>query len=498
MPDEAKPGLRNRLKTWREKRAQKKEEKAEAGGKAEEAEGGKGKSVADMTGFRMPGSPMMKQAGKYGLWIGLALVLAVILFFLAFVIGGIFAALPLFIMLAILGALLAIGLLFKGKFGSTAVVIIIFVILAWGAWYLQYTPDGQNLVGQGQVFGVGTAQGFRAFAGPLNIMNQIFTGTYNPENLWRSDTIESQYETVTDVGVTIADVKPIREKFDINEPLVVQGRINAVAFPGQTANASLTAICTIESAVPGVKECKPRDAWTCEPKFNNIKEIRNRVFSCTHDSQNCEGAQSCVYPVDIIATAKNTWTVAGKQFVFANPNVAVTLENPLQTWGISKDSLNSWQKGDQSINLGIGVVNKPDYLEAGSNLDYYLGINVENPNKGTASITGVSLLVPKALFNNDCSTAANSDFKTCKDASAGDLSRLGLKTTAPLCDCTAGLAYGEDLKPGDKRVALLKLRIDKKQLYGADFGTFFVLATAKYNYENSQLVAVTVEKMGPS
>jgi len=449
-------------------------------------------TVAGITGFagRAAGSSVVKQAGKYGWLIGLIMLLAVILFCLGTFVGGIFSIIPLYWQMILLGGLLFIGLLFKGKTGAAVMVLIFFIALGGIAGYLQYTQYGQSVAIHAQVQGVGAIQGFKALTGPLNVMNQIFTGTYNPENLWRSDTVESQYETVTDVGVVLDNVAPLRDKFYSDQPIVVQGRIDAVAFPGQTASASLTAKCTSESIVPGVKECKNPTSWTCQPQFTNIKQIRNRFFSCTHDP-----IEEGVYAVDITATAQNTVTVAGKQFVFANPDVAITLNDPLQTWGISKDSLKSWQKGDQSVNLGIGVegVDEYGYLEAGSNIPYYLGIRIENPSSsGTVDLNTVNLFVPKALFSNNCATAANSDFKSCKDASADDLKNFGIKTSASLCSCAAGFA-SESLAPSDYRHALLKLNIDKSQLYGADFGTFFILATAKYNYKNSELVAVTVE-----
>jgi hypothetical protein len=451
-------------------------------------------TVAGFVGFK-PSMSMFSSAnvGGAGKIIGIGVLIAVILF-LAFFIFGLFAAMPLYWLMIAIGIILFFYvLLFKRKVGAAVMILIIFGGLGYGAWYMQYTSFGKQITGQVQVGGIGAIQGFRTLTGPLNVMSQIFTGTYNPENLWRSDTIESQYQTVADVGVILSDVNPIRDKFDVSQPPVIQGKINAVAFPGQTATATISATC---SPAPGSTTACASEDWPCTPStFSSIREVRNRFFSCASPAaQSAEG----VFSVDVSATAKDTWTVAGKQFVFANPNATITLENPLQTWGISTDSLKSWQKGDAFLSLGIGVSGEPDYLDAGSNVPYFLGVHIENPssNTGTANLNTVDLFLPKALFNNDCNAAANSDFKTCKDA--GDLSKLGLKTTAPLCDCTASFAYGETLNPGDSRTALLKLVIDKKLLYGADFGTFFTLATAKYNYVNKQLIAVTVEQIVPS
>ncbi len=426
--------------------------------------------------------------GGAGKIIGIGVLITIIII-LAFFIFGLFAAMPLFWIIIVIGIILFVVLLFKRKVGVAVIILILFLGLGYGAWYMQYTPFGKQITAQVQVGGIGAIQGFRSLAGPLNVMNQIFTGTYNPENLWRSDTIESQYQTVADVGVTLSDVSPIRDKFDVSQPPVIRGKINAVAFPGQTATATISATC---SPAPGSTIACASENWPCTPStFSSIREIRNRFFSC--ESPATQSAAG-VFAVDVSATAKDTWTVAGKQFVFANPNITITLENPLQTWGISTDSLKSWQKGDAFLSLGIGISGEPDYLDAGSNVPYFIGIHIENPSlDSTANINAVDLFLPKALFNNDCSTAGNSDFKTCKDA--GDLSKLGLKTTAPLCDCTASFAYGETLSPGGVRTVLLKLVIDKKLLYGAEYGTFFTLATAKYNYVNKQLIAVVVEKI---
>ena len=461
--------------------------------------GGGGPSVSSLTGFTS-GRTMFaaKQVGKTGLWIGLALMFVMFLFAMTVFIGGIFAAIPLYWLVIIIGILLFVVLLFKGKASTAVMILIIFVGLGYGAWYMQYTPLGKQMTAQLQVGGVGAVGGLQALTGPLNIMGQMFTGTYNVENTWSSDVVQSQYETVKDVGVVLSNVKSVRDKYDVNQQLVVQGRINAVAFPGQTATAELSAKCITASLIPGVIECINPSNWDCEPKFTNIKAIRDRVFSCTHDGQACEVGQTCVYAVEVTARAVNTMTVAGKQFVFANPDVAVTLDNPLSTWKISRESLKSWQKGDQSLNLGIGVVNEPDYLEAGSGLDYYLGVNIENPasNSGTANMKGIHFFVPKALFNNNCANGGGGDFNTCKDA--GDLSKLGIKEVAQLCDCEAGIASNDVLKPGDRRTALLRVLIDKNQLNNATFGTFFTLATAKYDYTNTAPIPLTVENMGGS
>jgi hypothetical protein len=445
-----------------------------------------GPEAVGFKGFRIPGTPLTK-GERFGVWIALALLFVVIIVFLAFFIKGLLLALPIYLLVIAIGVILFLALLFKKKFGLAIIVLIIFSGLGFGVWYMQYTPLGKQITAQVQVGGVGALESFRGLVGPLNVMKQIFQGTYNPEYLWRSDTVQSQYETVTDVGVSLTDVKPLRENFFVGQAPSIQGRIKAVAFPGQTTSVSLSATC---GPAPGGKDCTSKK-WSCNPEsFPDIKVVKNRYFSCSSpEVENNIG----VFAVDISAKVQDTQTIAGKQFVFANPNVSVTLEDPLKTWGISKESLKSWQKGDPYINLGLGAagVDEYGYLEAGE-LEYYLGVSVENPasNKGPATLKEIHLFAPRTLFQNNCNI--NQLEFTCKNANTQELNNLGLKTTLDLCDCKASSQI--QLNPGDPHInAFLKLVINDKLLGGADFGTFFVLATVKYDYEIHQLVPISVK-----
>jgi len=333
----------------------------------------------------------------------------------------------------------------------------------------------------------------RGVTGPLNVMGQIFQGTYNPENLWRSDQVQSEYQTVKDVGVRLTSAAPIREAFDTSQIPVIQGRVDAVSFPNKEVAVSMDA--REIDAVTGY-DMVGAVGWTCDYPFTKITEARNRPFTCEAQDTLKAGPHA----IEISAYSEGTQTVAGKQFVFIDPDILLAMEpgaDVLKELNINKDSVKSWQTGDDSINLGIGVAGDYDVLETGD-LEYYLGVNVENPasHTGTATITTIELFVPSTTPDLQIGTG-NNDF-TCKDATAGDFANLNLQGYENLALKKCYVIGTIELTPGNRENKFIKIRLDPKELNNQDFSTFFVLSRVEFDYENMKTVPVLVRELtGP-
>ena len=439
-------------------------------------------------------SGLSKAKGKSGWALVIAILVAVGYFLYGMATGfvGFFSTVPFYFQILIIGIILTILVGAATKSGSAAVgIFFFFLIMTFAVWYLTATPYGQHIMGKAEIGGVGVAGSLKTVTGPLNVVSQVFAGTYNPENLWRSDTVESQYETVTDVGVTMLNVAPVRDTFYSDQDLVIQGRLNAVSFPGSTINATLDACHLLDPLDPESK-CESEN-WTCTPNNLKVSVARNRLFTCNHSSVPFFPEQP-VYTVKLTATAVGTQTVAGKQFVFADVDALLALDpnaDQLDALGISRDSLNSWQKGDQSLNLGIGASGDPEVLEADTAdkaIDYYIGVNVENPT----SHTGVAKLY--SMPDYELVLYIPSDFVQAQSGKQGvfncipivdnktlksefDSMSLQAPQTTNISKCTATIQ--SKLASGDRQTALVKIKVTKEELNNQTFSTFFVLAKLK-------------------
>jgi hypothetical protein len=430
-------------------------------------------------------------AGKRGKGIAILLVIiAVLLFFLQ--LFGMFPRYPIEIFIAFEMILLFLAIIsavlvsFSGSVSAAISIFVIILILSFVSnWFT--TPLGQQKADQLGIGGIQASESLRAVTGPLNVMGQIFQGTYNPENLWRSDVVESEYQEVKDVGVKIISAESIRDAFDISQIPVIQGRVDAVSFPNKEVTVSMDA--REIDAVTGY-DMVGAVGWTCDYPFTKITEARNRPFTCEAQDKLKAGPHA----IEISAYSEGTQTVAGKQFVFIDPNILLAMEpgaDVLKELDINKDSVKSWQTGDDSINLGIGVSGDYDVLETGS-LDYYLGLNIENPasHTGTATITTIELFVPST-------TPGNIDF-TCKDATADDFANLNLQGYENLALKKCYVIGTIELTPGNRENKFIKIKLDPKELNNQDFSTFFVLARVEFGYENMKTVPVLVRELtGP-
>lgn len=411
---------------------------------------------------------------------------------------GVFV-LPIWAVLIVFGLLAIVVLVLLMKAGHPVAAIslcILILTLGYGSWYLQATPFGKIISGQLGVVGVEVGQVTKGFLGPVNIMKQIFTGEYDPTNLWSSREVKSQYSEVKDVGVRILDVTA--REFSADKPIFIYGHIDAVSFPSSDMVVELSA------------QPQGQSAWTCcvgsncnNPVTLKVRQARNRYFTCN----TTVGLPADTYSVDVTTTAKGTTVIAGKQFVFASPEALLALPlraDPLTAFGISRDSVASWKTGDDSINIGLGVEGDMGVLEAG-NQEYFLGVNIENSagQTGIAQVGSVDLFLPNKTVERTYSETSiydSEDFycnQTISNSSAGkgndqDVLKLDATLMQNLEKCKATFT-NPDIISGDRRVALIGIKLPKEKLQGQDFSTFFVLAKVNFNYKNTKTIPLVVK-----
>ncbi|MGC8940600.1 MAG: hypothetical protein ACP5JY_00995 [Candidatus Nanoarchaeia archaeon] len=486
----------------------KEKEKVKEGEEGEEKEEEKGEEKAKILGSVVPSREKLKtllKATPEGTAASLALekgaskfkglklyylvliIVFIILFLIFFIIQsiGFLASLPLHYIIIIVGIFLVVIVGLKSRRAALA-LLIIFLALGAGAWYLLGTETGQWITGKAKVgsvvAGVSAGESLKGLAGPLNIMRQIFTGTYRPEELWSSEQVESEYSEVKDIGIVLRDVAPIKPYFMTNELIIVAGRIDAVSFPGTNINV------TIEATGKYEKDEKENELkFECNPSSLSIKQLKNRYFSCSTSGLTEETALA----VTVSAEAEGTQTIAGKQIVFGDSNAILKYENPLKAWGFTEEALKSWQKGDENINLGLGIAGNPTILEAkrDGGPDYYLGCSVQNPMFSKNTINGGKLYV--ILPQNYVLDGKDFELSNC------DTLKEFTKDQTNLACYETKTTFGE-LKPADSQSYFLKLNISEDKLGGGEFGSFFVLAVAKYTYTVSTSVPVEIKSLGSS
>jgi|GEM_PF-3811848 len=477
------------------------------------SEMGEAGTFAKLKGF-VKGSPSQggKEGGeehqhKSGVAAGAIIVFAFLIIIAKIL--GILGGIPAIYLTGVLFLFMILGIYTISKTGNMflgGIFIFVMLIAALFPIWLDTTTLGQSFELGGQRTGVQLSERFRGLTGPLNVVSQIFKGEYNPENLWRSDVARSEYQQVQDVGVTMEDVRPRKDFFfSGTEDVEIQGRINIVGFPGTFATARLGA-CTIVTDQRGIQVCSenPVDVfWGCEPETVQATELRNKVFRCFNT--NAVEVGNRVLAVEVNVTAADTRTVAGKQFAFADPDVLVTLDDPLSEFEIPKDAVQSWQAGDNSINVGIGVTGDLDVLEA-SEFDYFIGLNIQNPatRTGVATLKSATFFLPAGSeINNPMTITDPEDFSVplpptntaCVAATEQDFIDLNLQPPAGqnIVKCTANFDPRLNiLRPGERSQVFLRFKVPEEKLQGQTFSTFFVLARVDYDYTNKVSVPVTV------
>ncbi|MEM4714283.1 MAG: hypothetical protein QXQ79_01940 [Candidatus Nanoarchaeia archaeon] len=436
----------------------------------------------------MLASKVTKETKTFKLYylILFAIIAIVILIWLLF--QGVLAllGLPLYMLVLVIGIILTVIVGFKSR-KAAAILLILTLLAGGGLWWFGVTPLGKQASGQMQASMIGFKESTKTFTGPLNLMKQIFTGEYDPNYLWRSDVVQNEFENVKDVGLKLSDVKPIKNPFTTDEELWITGTLNAISFPGANFSVSISAEDNYEYG---------NRNWQCTPSLlSNVAQIRNRKFNC-HAPKILEEK---VIEVKVTATAKNSTTVAGKQFLFSSQEAVSSLEDPLTSWGISKDTLKSWQKGDESLNVGIGVAGLEyyDILETydKSEMTYLLGVNIENPSFSTQAITQktVYLLFP----TNIVTVIKETDFNCQTHADLTDVT--GLPKSLQSANLTKCMKKSNvNLNPADRETFFVQIQIPEEKLRNAKYGTFFAYVVVNYDYETSLSMPINIKKATPT
>ncbi|MBI2040722.1 MAG: hypothetical protein HYT16_01345 [DPANN group archaeon] len=429
-------------------------------------------------------------------------------------------------------ALMALVISFRkhAKIAIPVFIIILLVIL----FFWSQTPMGRQMFGSlGTSSTIAATEGIRGVEGPINIVQQVVAGTYNPTDVWNSENVESQYVEQKDVGVKIDDVVPLRESFLPGQNLIIRGRVSAVGLLGKEAKAIISAE-TLESADEKVKSLFTNRlvSWACQiegetsPGVILGDDIRDRKFSCSHAYADAatgglNAGESRDVPVDVKVQSVGTELRAGKQYYYTDADTFVNAgDDKLAGIGISKDAVKSWQYGDDSVNLGLGlagneeiiVTDMTDVLGGRFENAYYLGASISNPatHSGDALIRikdsstrepRVKIFVPSpypvtiypdndqedfSCFDSD----GNPKSPTKNEVETYNLPEQGI-VKCTLKDSALGGRSVIRLEPVDSKTFYLKVKISNDKLTGP-YGSFFMFAVLDYDYINKKIATVTV------
>ncbi len=431
-------------------------------------------------------------------------------------------------------ALMAMAIGFR-KHTKIAVPVFIIIILI-GLFFWSMTPMGRQMFGSLRTTStVASAEGLRGVAGPLNIIKQVTSGTYNPTDVWTSDNVESQYVEQKDVGVKVDDVKPLRESFLPGQDLAVQGRVSAVSLSGKDVSAVVSAqvLGDLDDAAKSILNGSIYDiksTWSCnvqDGRGGTITgaDVRNKRFICTYPAKTSAGTlgpgESKDIPVDVKVQAMNTEIRAGKQFYYTDADTFANAgDDKLGGLGISRDAVRSWQHGDDSVNLGLGLAGNEEIIETNVLTNqanqfesyYYAGVSVSNPagHSGDAVlrlkesgdlVDNLKLFIsspyPVTIYpdaQQEDFSCFNSDgsprMPTSDEVENYKLPQNGIVK----CILKEGALAGRSnikLAPAEARTFYVKIRIDGDKLTGP-YGSFFTLATLNYDYVNKKIVTATV------
>ncbi len=433
-----------------------------------------------------------------------------------------------------IGAIVAFGiagaiiLLVSGFRKHAAIAVPVFIIILLIAlFFWSQTPMGRQMFGSLQSSStVAAAEGLRGVAGPVNIIQQVVAGTYNPTDVWNSETVESQYIQQEDVGVKIDDIAPLRESFLPGQELAIQGRVSAIGLLGKEVTAVISAE-TLQDADNKIKSLFTgrTEGWDCSERAESASDvisgtdIRDRRFSCTHPHADATtgslmAGESRDIPVDVKVQALGTELRAGKQYYYTDIDTFINAgDDKLAGIGVSRDAVKSWQYGDDSVNLGLGLAGNEEVIETDVpdsgfkrfENAYYLGVSVSNPatHSGDALLTpgeSLKLFLPSPNPVTIYSDGEQEDFSCFDDsgnakAPAREEVQLYNLPEQGIVKCTLkGGALGRPairLEPADSKTFYLKAKVDNDKLTGP-YGSFFAFAVLDYNYINKKIATVTV------
>lgn len=342
----------------------------------------------------------------------------------------------------------------------------------------------------------------------FRIIEKVLTGEFDPEELWTSEEVQSEYAVPEEFELFVTDVKPLKEKFRDGEDIVVIGRINLISGFDKTTTVTL--------GVEPDKLCVDDDTctsgdWTCyisgsdTENIFQMEKIYNRQFNCEHAGF---AEPNDVNDEEVITDVRVTWeystsAVAGKQVYAFNSDVLDKEKDVLEKYDISDDSLASWYIGDENVNLGLGL-SQTEEVRARREEDLfksenYLAISIENTGSGKV----VELESLSVSFPN------NGNILVADQIAEGDDSDIifdGPSTeviTIREVDVTTkkfSLSNKErttkfrDIEPAEHTTYYIPFVVADDYVGDSDFRSFLVKADIRYKYKEYDSLAITVDK----
>lgn len=467
---------------WKEKR---KEEKEAGKGAREEAKASA--KEERFAGIRGEYEKAEEFKGKLTGWIKkiiLGILLAVSVMSIIF--GSMLPAIIAIAILVLLGMFW-----FKGYSRGIIIIIIIFIII-FAIW--SQTGTGKLLSAQAGRTMPLNYEAARAVTGPLNIVKQVLLGTYDPTEIWNSKTYEDKYAPYKDVGVKIADVRPLRDTSVAGGDIIVVGRISAKSLPDDEEGMNIEIVKPVWVDAPLGRNLGEWDE--CEPRKVEKMQAYYTRFECTCPGSKCLGDVKGIETHTVEISVDYAFTQrAGKQIYVANYDELARLymqdENPVAHYKLSSSELASWQT-ESPIGLGMGVKGDEDIIA--TDTTYYLGISITNNGVGDVrEIKNLEITMPcdiDAKYN-----APESDFKKSPNPPPGlpiELCVYMLKGDVIESMFKNVIGGYQPIGPAEVKSVFLPFKVDEAYLQKSAISSFFAKVDMRFVYKDKENVAITV------
>jgi hypothetical protein len=420
------------------------------------------------------------------------------------------------------------------------VAFVLFMILAF--WFIYYTPWGDLTMNKIEVAlpGVSEQVDDVGIEHQFNVIGQILSGEFEPEKLWTSEAVKSEYAVPEEFEFFLTDVSPRKEFFESDEDIYLQGNINLVSGFDKTTTVELgvepTDFCAKESEKAWneydsnnplvnslldltnlggdsddedfLKGCSDGTEWQCfitgSDQINTfqMKRIYNRMFYCEHT-----GIE--VSEEEVISSLEVTWeystsAVAGMQvYAFNTETLNRNPGDPLDRYDIDKDSLISWYIGDERVNLGIGLSGTPNkYVRAEVKGDLFEDVNylaISIKNIGGGDITEIESLsvsfpnTPEVHVANSISKVDKS-YLTFIGPTTEVITILGSDVvTKKFTLSNIELLSFEEIGAAEGTSYYIPFVVDEAYVGDTDFRSFLVKADIRYKYKDGESVPVIVK-----
>jgi hypothetical protein len=420
------------------------------------------------------------------------------------------------------------------------VAFVLFMIFAF--WFMYYTPYGAMTLNKAEMLlpGVSDQVDDVGIEHQFNVIGQILSGDFEPEKLWTSEAVKSEYAVPEEFEFFLTDVSPRKEFFKSDEDIYIQGNINLISGFDKTTTVELGVepdeFCAEESekawteysedniVINGLSDffnlggdsddskkfdgCSDGSEWKCfitgsdQNNTFQMKRIYNRLFYCEHT-----GIE--VSEEEVISSLEVTWeystsAVAGMQvYVFNTDTLSRNPGDPLDRYDIDTDSLTSWYIGDERVNLGLGLSGTPNkYVRAEVKGDLfedvnYLAISIKNIGGGDITeIESLSVSFPNTPEVHVANSISNADksYLTFIGPTTEVITILGSDVvTKKFTLSNIELLSFEEIGAADGTSYYIPFVVDEEYVGDTDFRSFLVKADIRYKYKDGESVPVMVK-----